>query len=148
MIDKIDEGLVLWFVSLLIIVFLYLYIIVKNRSIRNRLNSYETSFEALNKSIYRLEKDFYEKLEQITSKLETEIKEPLFSSLEDIKQDKNVVESRIDNLEKISVPMSPTLDENKAISMFKNGNSPAQIAKDLMCNESEINFLLKVRGLI
>ncbi len=144
----IDEGLILWGVSLLVMVILYIYIIIKNAAIKNRLNSYEASFEELNKSIYRLEKGFDERLEEIKTKLEAEIKEPIFSSIESIKQSATIERNRVSNLEKISIPMNPTLDENRAISLFKSGNTIPQIAKELMCNESEINFLLKVRGLV
>ncbi|MGP1560905.1 MAG: hypothetical protein ACTTIC_02330 [Helicobacteraceae bacterium] len=144
----IDEGLILWGVSLLVMVILYIYIIIKNAAIKNRLNSYEASFEELNKSIYRLEKGFDERLEEIKAKLEAEIKEPIFSSIESIKQSATIERNRVSNLEKISIPMNPTLDENRAISLFKSGNTIPQIAKELMCNESEINFLLKVRGLV
>ena len=144
----IDEGLILWGVSLLVMVILYIYIVIKNAAIKNRLNSYEASFEELNKSIYRLEKGLDERLEEIKAKLEAEIKEPIFSSIESIKQSATIERNRVSNLEKISIPMNPTLDENRAISLFKSGNTIPQIAKELMCNESEINFLLKVRGLV
>lgn len=151
----INDTTIYWGLSVLIIIILYIFVIIKDKSTKKRMNSYESSIEHLNKTIYRLEKNLEEKIDLIKSEIKTDIKDPLFSSLENIKQDvdqtSSTVNTRVGNLEEktkeyMSVPVK-NFDEQMAISMFKSGQSVAEIAKELRCNESEISFLLKVRGL-
>lgn len=160
-----SESLMFGVLSIAILVLLFIYVIVREKENKRRLNSYEKSIENINKNIYKLEKKIdenignnisTEELEKMKRELTATIKDPIYKSLESIKEtvkiSKSDVESRVGSLEEkakeyMSIPISAGLDESRVVSLFKNGYTPEDIAKELRSNVSEINFLLKVKGL-
>lgn len=157
----INDTILFFGVSLLISILLFLFVFIKDKQHRRRFATYEDSIEVINKTLYKIEKSIDDKVERLVGlakqDLEKEIKNPLFSSIDEIRQNVNdhsdLAKTKVGNLEEklkeyTSIPMSAQLDENKVLSMYNAGTCVADIAKELRCNESEVTFLLKVRGLV
>ncbi len=162
---ELSESMIFGGFSIAILLLLFIYVIVREKETKKRLNAYEKSIEAINKNIYQLEKKIDEKtedtitaqeIERMKQELVSTIKQPIYASLETIKEtvklSKNDVETRMSNLEEkakeyMSIPISASLDESRVMHLFKNGYTVDDIARELRSNVSEINFLLKVKGL-
>lgn len=101
-----------------------------------------------------------DKLNEIRAEMQNDVKQalnslsPLIGVLEDIQKSfqihKNKIDRRMGEIEErvksvISIPtISNSLDESKIVSMFKNGRTMEEIAKDLRVTKGEVELILKI----
>ncbi|RDU62673.1 hypothetical protein [Helicobacter sp. MIT 14-3879] len=138
----INIGIVVLF--LLIFIFFY----IKDGDSQKRLARYEKSLDDLNKEIYKLHKliknlpndnskaNFRSYIDDIYSIIEKdrEYVDIKLQALEDKLKESNLYASNI----------SSNIDDRRIISMFKDGWSIENIAKELMITKSEVEFTLKL----
>lgn len=144
----INIGIVVLFV----LIFIFFYI--KDGESQKRLMRFERSLDDLNKDIYKLQKS----LKNISSNDNAELKMDFRKSLDDIyaiiEKDREYVDNKLtileDRLKENSFypsSSSSNMDDKRIISMFKDGWSVENIARELMMTKSEVEFTLKLAGI-
>lgn len=144
----INIGIVVLFV----LIFIFFYI--KDGESQKRLMRFERSLDDLNKDIYKLQKS----LKNISSNDSAELKMDFRKSLDDIyaiiEKDREYVDNKLtileDRLKENSFypsSSSSNMDDKRIISMFKDGWSVENIARELMMTKSEVEFTLKLAGI-
>ncbi len=157
-------------IALLSFVLLYLiyYIFERDAKYQKNLRSIASVVEELNRDIFYLRNKLTEATkkiehqkrglsdEEIYSEIERTVYDmiqPLALTLKEVQSSitaiDNQLESRIANLEngvkQISIPSSLSAnDDERIISMYKEGRSIEAIAKDLHLTQSEVEFVLKI----
>ncbi len=152
----------------LIILYLIYYIFTKDSQYQKNLRSVASVVEELNREIFYLKKTLKDTTKKIDTKNRTLSDEEIYSEIERtvydmihplsiaLKQleesvvaiDKQI-ESRISNIENgvksISIPSSiHANDDEKIISLYKQGVSIDTIAKELHISKPEVEFVLKI----
>lgn len=141
----INIGIVVLFV----LIFIFFYI--KDSDAQRRLARYEKSLDDLNKDIYKLQK----LIKNISSNDNAELKMDFRKSLDDIyaiiEKDREYVDNKLtileDRLKENSFypnSSSSNIDDRRIITMFKDGWSIENIARELMITKSEVEFTLKL----
>lgn len=144
----INIGIVVLFV----LIFIFFYI--KDGESQKRLMRFERSLDDLNKDVYKLQKS----LKNISSNDNAELKMDFRKSLDDIyaiiEKDREYVDNKLtileDRLKENSFypsSSSSNMDDKRIISMFKDGWSVENIARELMMTKSEVEFTLKLAGI-
>lgn len=141
----INIGIVVLFV----LIFIFFYI--KDSDSQRRLARYEKSLDYLNKDIYKLQKF----IKNMSSNDNAELKMDFRKSLDDIyaiiEKDREYVDNKLtileDRLKENSFypsSSSSNIDDRRIITMFKDGWSIENIARELMITKSEVEFTLKL----
>lgn len=110
-----------------------------------------------------LKKELNDRLNEIRAEVQNDVKSalsslnPLIDVLEDIQKSfqihKNKIDIRMGEIEDrvkavISIPTtSNSLDESRIVSMFKNGKTMEEIAKELRVTKGEVELILKIANL-
>ncbi|PAF54281.1 hypothetical protein BKH42_01915 [Helicobacter sp. 13S00482-2] len=153
---------------LLILMFLILYIYIKDKDVTKKTQRLEKVIEALTKEIYKTKKWIQENETQtefanstLGVNIKNEVKSNLNSGLKNLSsqiqeiqevltKDRDYFEEKMIALEnKIREfgyfsPSSTDVDENRIIKMFQDGWSIDSIAKDLRVGRGEVEFILKL----
>ena len=163
----LNEDILLILLGGLVLIVFLVYMIYKDSMTTRKLKDYEFAIEELNRQLFLLEKNQKGGDEKIMAEVEAEINrlfskelkgiaDTLMSSINEIKSIqanmKNNLETRMDRIEErtkeyLSVPSSPTLDENKVQSLHKAGYTKEEIAKELHVSVSEVSFVLNILNL-
>lgn len=141
----INIGIVVLFV----LIFIFFYI--KDSDSQRQLARYEKSLDDLNKDIYKLQKF----IKNMSSNDNAELKMDFRKSLDDIyaiiEKDREYVDNKLtileDRLKENSFypsSSSSNIDDRRIITMFKDGWSIENIARELMITKSEVEFTLKL----
>lgn len=144
----INIGILVLFV--LIFIFFYL----KDSDAQNRLARYERSLDDLNKELYNLQK-FVKNLPRIE---QDDIKMEFRQNIDDIyaiiEKDREYVDNKLilleEKLREASFFPSASvgnIDDRRIVTMFKDGWSIENIAKELMITKSEVEFTLKLANI-
>ena len=160
------ELILIAFGVILFIVMVYSYMrdSENSRQIRflaNTMDNFNKQLFALERKVDKIEEVLKEKAvepknENIDKKMEKELAsmaEPIAFSLNEIQSAfshfKTQIESRIsyveDGMKSISMPKSLTgLDDQKIISLYKQGMDEETIARELALSKGEVEFALKI----
>ncbi len=151
-----------------IILYLIYYVYTKDTQYNQNLHSIASVVEDLNREIYYLKKTTKEI--QVKSKIDSrgmsdeeiyqeiersvyDLVHPLSQALKQVQENINMIdsqiESRIANLEngvkQISIPSSiHGNDDEKVISLYKQGIDLETISKELHISKAEVEFVLKI----
>ncbi len=137
-------------VVLLVLVFVYFYI--KDGELERRMGRYERALDELNKDIFKLQKSLKNLPKLDTQELRVDFRKSIDDIYSIIEKDREYVDSKLSALEnrlKDSTSFFPSqstsnIDEKRIISMFRDGWSVENIAKELMLTKSEVEFTLKI----
>ena len=103
------------------------------------------------------EKDDEGKLKEMMTRELTGFTQTLLESVQQMKnqvmEEQESLDMRMTRLEErikehLSIPVSPTLDEKRILSLHNAGYSKEEIARELRANVSEVGFVLKLNNLI
>lgn len=165
---NLSDDLILMITGSLVLVFFLVYMIYKDSVTTRKLKDYEFAIEELNRQIFLVEKaqkqsvnnkeeiDIEAEIQRVLARELKGLGETLIDSMNEIKQSqvnlKSNLEARMDRIEErtkeyMSVPSSPSLDENKVRSLHKAGYSKEEIARELHANVSEVSFILNILNL-
>lgn len=144
----INVGIIVLFV----LIFIFFYI--KDSENQRRLARFEHSLDELNKDLYKLQKA----LKSMQSIDPQEIRMDFRKSIDDIyaiiEKDRDYVDNKLsvleDRLKENSFypnQSSGNIDDRRIISMYKDGWSIENIARELMITKSEVEFTLKLADL-
>lgn len=144
----INVGIIVLFV----LIFIFFY--VKDSENQRRLARFEHSLDELNKDLYKLQKA----LKSMQSIDPQEIRMDFRKSVDDIyaiiEKDRDYVDNKLsvleDRLKENSFypnQSSGNIDDRRIISMYKDGWSIENIARELMITKSEVEFTLKLADL-
>ena len=144
----INVGIIVLFV----LIFIFFY--VKDSENQRRLARFEHSLDELNKDLYKLQKA----LKSMQSIDPQEIRMDFRKSIDDIyaiiEKDRDYVDNKLsvleDRLKENSFypnQSSGNIDDRRIISMYKDGWSIENIARELMITKSEVEFTLKLADL-
>ena len=155
-------------VVLLIIV---LYIYIKDAENSKHISSLAEAIEQLQQEMHKSRKNFETRLQQrleeeakkyeerLNRELNSQLKEltePISYMIEELQNrydhSKAEIETRLanaeDGLKNLTMPMSSNLvDDHKIVSMFQQGISTENIAKELRISKHEVEFALKLAKL-
>ena len=147
------------FVGISFFVFLlFLYVIKRDKIIEQKFAAFELSLEELHKEIYMLKKEKnndnsqkLEKIERIIESIVDDIRAIENKNLQIIQNLKDEIDElkmkvRKNNLSEISKMVSKS-DEEKVISLYKNGYSIEDISRELRIPAGEIELILKFASL-
>jgi len=150
----------------LIIIFIYMYI--KDSEISRKFYLYEKAIEDLNKKIYTLEKnsknvkkeiDIDEIREYIDERIEENIEKITSFVVESHNKTEKSVKEIVDNLmEKIDIvdekikkysalPDTYQSNDKRVVSLYNNGLTVSEIAKNLRMGIGEVELVLKIAGI-
>jgi DNA-binding NarL/FixJ family response regulator len=154
--------------ALLVMIIVLIFSYIKDLETKKKLAIYESSIEDINKRVHLLQKSIKKEnpidLSDIEEKIECSINEktgnfaePILEALQKIEESMlefqrgtntriEKLEERIREVTSIS-PISPQSNEKTIISMYKEGISENDIAKDLRISIAEVGLVLKIAGL-
>ncbi len=155
-----SEAMILIFLLAGIVVMMFVFMIIKDTATAKRLRIYEDAIETLNKNLYALEKkvkaspsdDFAEIIAQELAP----VTQSLVHALKEIQENnltfQHATEGRLRGLEEryktLFTPSSDTgADENRIITLYQQGASIEEIARDLRTTAGSVEFVLKLNGL-
>lgn len=151
-----------------VMLFVIYYVTNRDAHYARQMRSLATALEELNRQLYKVEKKLNERIDDVHAEVphinETELRrefdgnirdlaQPIAQSLHDIEQSfgnfKNDMEKRIHHLEdgirNLSMPASVSgLDDEKIISLYKQGVDLDTIARELRLSKAEVEFVLKI----
>jgi uncharacterized protein YoxC len=151
-----------------IILYLLYYVYTKDMTYNKNIHSVATVVEDLNREIYYLKKKLDQTQknmqknishmsdEEIYQEIERSVYDminPLTVSLQQVQENLEHIDSRIDSrlsslesgVKQISLPSSiHGNDDEKIISLFKQGVSLDTISKELHISKAEVEFVLKI----
>lgn len=154
-----------------IVFMIFIFLFVKDSENTKKLRQFEKSIEDLNLQIYKLQKKLKESEltkdnpeKNMEHLLRIEFKKELASHEKNFQKAIESLESTLihhkeELSDRISIleekiretlylpPTSSIVDENKIISMFKNGWSIDSIAKELGISKGEVEFTLKLSNI-
>ena len=140
------------------LLFLFLYMIKRDKMIDSKLLALENMIEEINKDIYKLKK---QNNNENSNKLLIEMEENIEKLVDNIKkiEEKNIhyikkLEDKIDAISsKVSLKNKSPLeldinkiDEQKIINLYKNGYSIEDISKELMIPAGEVELVIKFQN--
>jgi len=139
------------------ILFLFFYIINRDKIVENKFAGVELSLEEMNQEIFRLKKEIKSLKQNDTIKDMENIIEEMISSIkkiekkyllkfEELEEKINIIES---NNKKKFLDFSNvnSQDEEKIRSLYKNGYSIEEISRELRIPAGEIELVLKFSNL-
>ncbi|MDE6885922.1 MAG: hypothetical protein K2P17_02625 [Helicobacteraceae bacterium] len=140
---------------LVLFVLIFIFFYIKDGESQRRLSRYEKSLDDLNKEIYRIQKILKSNHNGDSENFVRNLKDDFRSSIDDvyaiIEKDRDYVDNKLalleDKIKEISFfpnSSSSNIDDRRIISMFKDGWSIENIAKELMITKSEVEFTLKL----
>ncbi len=137
---------------------LFLYVIKRDKIIEQKFTAFELSLEEIHKELYQLKKESNNKLDEKLNKIERIIE----SIVDDIrvieKKNLNIINDLKEEVEKLkfkirknSLPeinnMINKNDEERIVSLYKNGYSIEEISRELRIPAGEIELILKFSSL-
>ena len=137
---------------------LFLYVIKRDKIIEQKFAAFELSLEEIHKELYQLKKESNNKLDEKLDKIERIIE----SIVDDIrvieKKNLNIINDLKEEVEKLkfkirknSLPeinnMINKNDEERIVSLYKNGYSIEEISRELRIPAGEIELILKFSSL-
>ncbi len=154
------------------VIYIVYYIFSKDIDTNKNLRAIASAVEDANRQIYMLEKKIFNIEKKLNGEKEREMNdEEIYQEIErsvydivnpislhvntlsqDLSDLATVVDTRLINLEggikQISMPSSVYgNDDNKIISLFKNGREIDAICKELHLSKTEVEFVLKINKL-
>lgn len=144
--------------------FLFIFVYIRENAINKKLKLYEKTFDLLNQNIHRLEKELKSKNihhsdGNLNSELEefSEVSRVIIDKFQELQKDNLAfkeeiveryleLESRMRPLTAVA-PSSTGLDENRIVTLFSNGFSIEEIAKQLRIGTGEVEFVLKLHDI-
>lgn len=154
------------------IIYIIYYIFSKDIETNKNLRAIASAVEDANKQIYMVEKklfniekklndknersmndeEIYQEIERSVYDIVNPISLHVNTLREDLSDLASVVDARLINLEggikQISMPSSVHgNDDNKIITLFKNGHNLDAICKELHLSKTEVEFVLKINKL-
>ena len=140
----------------LFMLFLFIYILKRDKIIEQKFNAFELSLEELNREIHKLKRmkiensDSDEKLEKIERIIESivddirVIEERNLKIIDELKEEVDSLKSKIrkQKLSEINNIISKS-DEERVITLYKNGYSIEDISRELRIPAGEIELILK-----
>lgn len=149
---------------------LFAFVYAKEVAVNKKMKLYERSFDILNQHIHRLEKELKMKAEadeeevrlddeyaKAEDKGRDEFKEAIAAKLNELIKDnlefKRAMMEKYADLENKLRPMtsvatgSTALDETKIVTLFSNGMSREEIAKQMRIGTGEVELVLKLHDL-
>jgi predicted RNase H-like nuclease (RuvC/YqgF family) len=137
------------------ILFLFFYILNRDKVIENKLSGLELSLEELNKEIFKLKKE----MEHFKGNSFRDIDKFIADIVKSIKKLEKNYSVRLENLERklISVENNKKVfdfgnitqqEEEKIKVLYKNGYSVEEISRELRIPAGEIELILKFSNLI
>lgn len=144
--------------------FLFVFVYVRESAINKKLKLYEKTFDLLNQNIHKLEKEVKSKAAQAietqgSQDMEefSEVSKLIIEKFHELQKDnlefkESLVERYLDLEAKMKpltsvTPSSTGLDENKIVTLFSNGFSIEEIAKQLRIGTGEVEFVLKLHDI-
>ncbi len=144
--------------------FLFVFVYVRESAINKKLKLYEKTFDLLNQNIHKLEKEVKSRAAQA---IETqgspdmeefsEVSKLIIEKFHELQKDnlefkESLVERYLELENKMKpltsvTPSSTGLDENKIVTLFSNGFSIEEIAKQLRIGTGEVEFVLKLHDI-
>ena len=137
---------------------LFLYVIKRDKIIEQKFTAFELSLEEIHKELYQLKKESNNKLDEKLDKIERIIE----SIVDDIrvieKKNLNIINDLKEEVEKLkfkirknSLPeinnMINKNDEERIVSLYKNGYSIEEISRELRIPAGEVELILKFSSL-
>ena len=137
---------------------LFLYVIKRDKIIEQKFTAFELSLEEIHKELYQLKKESNNKLDEKLNKIERIIE----SIVDDIrvieKKNLNIINDLKEEVEKLkfkirknSLPeinnMINKNDEERIVSLYKNGYSIEEISRELRIPAGEVELILKFSSL-
>ena len=137
---------------------LFLYVIKRDKIIEQKFAAFELSLEEIHKELYHLKKNLnntpdekLEKIERIIESIVDDIRVIEKKNIEIINGIKEEVEEIKLKIRKNSVPdisnMINKNDEEKIVSLYKNGYSIEDISRELRIPAGEVELILKFSSL-
>ena len=136
--------------------FLFIYILRRDKIIEQRLSAFELSLEELNREIHQLKRmrvensnsdEKLEKIERIIESIVDDIRAIEQRNLKIIEELKEEVESLKSKIRKQKLPEINNIisksDEERVITLYKNGYSIEDISRELRIPAGEIELILK-----
>lgn len=144
--------------------FLFIFVYIRESAINKKLKLYEKTFDLLNQNIHKLEKEIKAKSgshhdNNLTTELEefSEVSRVIIDKFQELQRDnlefkESIVERYLELENKIKpltavAPSSTGLDENRIVTLFSNGFSIEEIAKQLRIGTGEVEFVLKLHDI-
>ncbi len=145
--------------------FLFIFVYIRESAINKKLKLYEKTFDLLNQNIHKLEKEIKAKNSvhhgggASATELEefSEVSRVIIDKFHELQKDnlefkESIVERYLDLENKVRpltsvTPSSTGLDENKIVTLFSNGFSIEEIAKQLRIGTGEVEFVLKLHDI-
>ena len=144
--------------------FLFVFVYVRESAINKKLKLYEKTFDLLNQNIHKLEKEVKSRAVQA---IETqgspdteefsEVSKLIIEKFHELQKDnlefkESLVERYLELENKMKpltsvTPSSTGLDEDKIVTLFSNGFSIEEIAKQLRIGTGEVEFVLKLHDI-
>jgi hypothetical protein len=137
--------------------FLFFYILNRDKVIDNKLAGFELSLEEINQEIFKLKKEVnflkqnnnFEEIEKIIEEIVDSIKkaeQKYLTKLEQIEEKVSILENKNkkNNFDFSNVSMQ---DEEKIKKLYKSGYSVEEISRELRIPAGEIELVLKFSNL-
>lgn len=152
----------------LVVIFIFYYINAKDSEHTRKLRTIASAVEDLNRQMFQLDKKMNARIieianmerglsgEELVQELEmgiTSLSQPMLQRLETLEgiidQMQNDAERRFQNVEgglrNVSMPSSVQgMDDEKILSLYKQGVDIETIAKELRLSKPEVEFVLKI----
>ncbi|MDD3467640.1 MAG: hypothetical protein PHE67_10870 [Campylobacterales bacterium] len=144
--------------------FLFVFVYVRESAINKKLKLYEKTFDLLNQNIHKLEKEVKSRAVQAVETQGSpdmeefsEVSKLIIEKFHELQKDnlefkESLVERYLELENKMKpltsvTPSSTGLDENKIVTLFSNGFSIEEIAKQLRIGTGEVEFVLKLHDI-
>ena len=151
-----DNLYLIMFIGLsFFMLFLFFYILKVEKTIENKLKSFEISIENINREIFLLKKeiknsstfDKLNKLESIVDSIVDDIRKIDNKNAKMISSLKAEIKSLYSEMKRFSIPETNLInknDESKIISLYKSGYSIEDISKELRIPAGEVELIVKL----
>ena len=137
---------------------LFLYVIKRDRTIDQKFAAFELSLEEIHKEIYHLKKHIndtpdekLDKIERIVESIVDDVRVIEKKNLEIINSLKEEIEELKLKIRKNSMPEISNMinknDEERIVSLYKNGYSVEEISRELRIPAGEVELILKFSSL-
>ncbi len=144
--------------------FLFVFVYIRENAINKKLKLYEKTFDLINQNMHKLEKELksrphHENRAENDQNLEefSEVSRLIIDKFQELQKDnlefkESIIERYLDLENKIKpitavAPSSTGLDENRITTLFSNGFSIEEIAKQLRIGTGEVEFVLKLHDI-
>ncbi|GAB6074044.1 DUF6115 domain-containing protein [Nautilia lithotrophica] len=138
------------------ILFLFFYMLKRDRIVESKLAAMELALEDLNQEVYKLKKEssnketqkMLEEMENVIDKLVENIKKMEEKNMKYIKE----IENKLFNVEHsvkskmVDFSNINKTDEQRIISLYKNGYTIEEISKELRIPAGEVELVIKFQS--